>query len=148
MVDRYSYFCWTAQVSQNSQNSSTIIRIIDNWFRMVGYPQYIFSDSGPQFATAEFNAYCQKHYITPLVSSACYPTSNGLAESSVKIVKHLLLKSDSYMDFFLILWFYSCTHIILIMRLIVLNDSIGGHIHIFRDVCFFLNPPLPSYCCI
>ena len=66
---------------------------------MVGYPQYIFSDSGPQFASAEFKAYCQKHYITPLVSSAWYPTSNGLAESSVKIVKHLLLKSDSYMDF-------------------------------------------------
>jgi hypothetical protein len=31
------------------------------------------------------------------------------------------------------------------MKLIVLNDSIGGHIHIIRDVCFFLNPPLPSY---
>jgi hypothetical protein len=66
---------------------------------MVGYPQYVFSDSGPQFSSAEFRAYCHKHYITPLISSACYPTSNGLAESSVKTVKYLLLKSDSYMDF-------------------------------------------------
>jgi hypothetical protein len=49
--------------------------------------------------SAEFKAYCQKHHITPLISSACYPTSNGLAESSVKTVKYLLLKSDSYMDF-------------------------------------------------
>ena len=98
-VDRFSCFCWTKQVPQNAQNSSTIIRIMDNWFRMIGYPQYVFSDSGPQFASAEFKAYCKSHFITPLISSACYPTSNGLAESSVKIVKHLLLKSDSFMDF-------------------------------------------------
>jgi transposase InsO family protein len=65
----------------------------------VGYPQYIFSDSGPQFAAAEFKEYCRKHHITPLVSSACYPQSNGLAESSVKSLKYLLLKSDNYIDF-------------------------------------------------
>jgi transposase InsO family protein len=65
----------------------------------VGYPQYIFSDSGPQFAAAEFKEYCRKHHITPLVSSACYPQSNGLAESSNKSLKYLLLKSNNYIDF-------------------------------------------------
>jgi hypothetical protein len=35
------------------------------------------------------------------------------------------------------------------MKMIVLNDSIGGHIHIIRKVFLFLvPPPLPSYCCI
>jgi hypothetical protein len=34
-----------------------------------------------------------------LVSSACFPKSNSLAESAVKSAKYLLLKSDSYMDF-------------------------------------------------
>jgi hypothetical protein len=97
MVDRYLYFCWTAQLQ--SQTSSTVIKIIDNWFCGVGYPQYVFSDSGPQFAAAEFKEYCKKHHITPLVSSACYPMSNGLAESSVKTIKYLLLKSDNYIDF-------------------------------------------------
>jgi transposase InsO family protein len=91
------YLCWTAQLQ--SQTSSTVIKIIDNWFRGVGYPQYVFSDNGPQFAAAEFKKYCKKHHITPLVSSACYPKSNGLAESSVKYVKYLLLKSDHYIDF-------------------------------------------------
>jgi transposase InsO family protein len=84
MVDRYSYFCWTAQLQ--SQTSSTVIKIIDTWFRGVGFPQYIFSDSGPQFAAAEFKEYCRKHHIIPLVSSACFPQSNGLAESAVKSV--------------------------------------------------------------
>jgi transposase InsO family protein len=80
MVDRYLYFCWTAQLQ--SQTSSTVIKIIDNWFRRVGYPQYVFSYSGPQFAAAEFKEYCKKHHITPLVSSACYPMSNGLVCAS------------------------------------------------------------------
>jgi hypothetical protein len=65
----------------------------------VGFPQYIFSDSGPQFGAAEFKEYCKEHYITPLVSSACFPQSNGLAESAVKSAKYLLLKSENYIDF-------------------------------------------------
>jgi transposase InsO family protein len=97
VCDRYSYFCWTAQL--HTQKSSTVIKIIDTWFQGVGYPQYIFSDSGPQFAAAEFKGYCKGHHITSLVSSACFPKSNGLAESAVKLAKYLLLKSDSYMDF-------------------------------------------------
>jgi hypothetical protein len=97
MCDRYSYFCLTAQL--HTQKSSTVIKIIDTWFHGVGFPQYIFSDSGPQFAAAEFKEYCKGHHITPLVSSACFPKSNSLAASAVKSAKYLLLKSDSYMDF-------------------------------------------------
>jgi hypothetical protein len=33
------------------------------------------------------------------VSSACFPQSNGLAESAVKSAKYLLLKSKNYIDF-------------------------------------------------
>jgi transposase InsO family protein len=95
--DRYSYFCWTAQL--HTQKSSTVIKIIDTWFHAVGFPRYIFSDSGPQFGAAEFREYCKGHYITPLVSSACFPQSNGLAESAVKSAKYLLLKSENYIDF-------------------------------------------------
>jgi hypothetical protein len=97
MCDRYSYFCWTAQL--HTQKSSTVIKIIDTWFHGVGFPQYIFSDSGPQFGAAEFKEYCKEHYITPFVSSACFPQSNGLAESAIKSAKYLLLKSENYMDF-------------------------------------------------
>jgi hypothetical protein len=97
MCDRYSYFCWTAQL--HTHKSSTVIKIIDTWFHGVGFSKYIFSDSGPQFAAAEFKEYCKGHHISPLVSSACFPKSNGLAESAIKSAKYLLLKSDSYMDF-------------------------------------------------
>jgi hypothetical protein len=79
-------------------------------------------------------------------SRAYIISDNG--QTKIVLEEYQFRGSQHNVVFFLILWFYSCTHIILIMRLIVLNDSIGGHIHIFRDVCFFLNPPLPSYCCI
>jgi transposase InsO family protein len=83
----------------HSKIVNTVIRIITAWFRSVGFPQYVYSDSGPQFKAAKFKDYCAKHYITPLVSSACFPQSNGLAEAAVKSVKYLLLKSDNYSDF-------------------------------------------------
>jgi hypothetical protein len=56
-----------------------------------------------------------------------------------------------FVDIFFFSESYGFIHVhivIIMMKFIVLNDSIGGHIHIIRDVCFFLNPPLPSYCFI
>jgi hypothetical protein len=50
MCDRFSYFCWTAQL--NTLKSSTVIMIIDTWLHSVGFPQYNFLDSGPQFGAA------------------------------------------------------------------------------------------------
>jgi hypothetical protein len=97
LCDRFLYFCWAAPL--NTLKSSTVRRIIDTWFHGVGFPQYIYSDSGPQFNAAKFKNYCEKHFSTPLVSSACFPQSNGLAESAVKAAKYLLLKSEYYADF-------------------------------------------------
>jgi transposase InsO family protein len=75
----------------------SLYRYMVSW---CGFPAiYFFSDSRPQFAAAEFKEYCKGHHITPLVNSACFPKSNGLAKSVVKSAKYLLLKSDSYIDF-------------------------------------------------
>jgi transposase InsO family protein len=97
MCDRFSYFCWAAPLS--TLKLSTVIKTMDTWFHGVGFPQYIYSDSGPQFNAAKFKDYCAKHFITPLFSSVCFPQSNGLAEAAVKSVKYLLLKSENYIDF-------------------------------------------------
>jgi hypothetical protein len=50
MCDRFSYFCWAAHLT--TLKSATVIKIIDTWFNGVGFPQYIYSDSGPQFNAA------------------------------------------------------------------------------------------------
>jgi hypothetical protein len=69
------------------------------WFRVVGFPQFMYWVNGLQFDAAEFKDYCAANFITPLNSSSCFPKSNGLAEAAVKRVKYLLLKLDNYSNF-------------------------------------------------
>ena len=47
---------------------------------------------GTQFTAASFGDFLRHWGVTPRVSSPSYPQSNGLAESAVKRVKHLLTK--------------------------------------------------------
>jgi hypothetical protein len=82
MCDRFSYFCWAAPLT--TLKLSTVMKTIDTWFHGVGFPQYIYLDSGPQFNAAEFKDYCAKHFIKPLVSSACFPQSNRSRSRSKK----------------------------------------------------------------
>jgi hypothetical protein len=56
------------------------------------------TDGGPQFRD-EFNTWCNTNYIEHILSSPANPQSNGLAESAVKNMKHLLIKLDSYQAF-------------------------------------------------
>ena len=62
-----------------------------------GLPKVIRSDGGPQFRS-KFSKLCQDHGITHELSSPYNPQSNGLAESAVKQVKYLLIKSEGDMD--------------------------------------------------
>jgi transposase InsO family protein len=88
-VDRYSGFIFTKHLRR--QTASAITTIMQNWFRVFGYPRYIRTDGGPCFRS-EFTEFCDKHRITHELSSAYNPESNGLAESAVKNTKHLLYK--------------------------------------------------------
>jgi hypothetical protein len=47
MCDRYSFFCWVSHLA--TLRTVTVIKIINGWFKILGYPQYIYSDNGPQF---------------------------------------------------------------------------------------------------
>jgi hypothetical protein len=97
MCDRYSFFCWVSRLT--TLRTVTVIQIINGWFKTIGYPQYIYSDNGPQFDSKEFKDYCDGHFITPLNSSPLHAQSNGLSEAAVKAVKYLLIKLDNFADF-------------------------------------------------
>ena len=64
---------------------------LKNWFDLLGWPQTIRSDGGPQYRT-EFDQFSSKCNIKHKLTSPRNPQANGLAESSVKNVKHLLLR--------------------------------------------------------
>ena len=97
MVDKYSGFPWVSPL--RSLTSSAILGKLENWFLDFGLPNVIRSDGGPQFRS-EFDKYCDLKGIKKETSSAYHPKSNGLAESAVKNMKHLLKKSPQSFDAF------------------------------------------------
>lgn len=60
------------------------------WFRTFGVPEEISSDGGPPFKSSEYLKFINEWGITPRLSSAYYPQSNGRAEIAVKIMKRAL----------------------------------------------------------
>ena len=86
-------------VASDTLRTSSVVKVIDSWFKTIGYPQYIYSDNGPQFDSKEFKDYCLGKFIIALNSSPLYAHSNGLSEAAVKAAKYLLIKSNSFADF-------------------------------------------------
>ena len=91
MVDRYSGFLFCEKLSSTA--TTDIVKILNNWFLDFGFPNVIRSDNGPQFRT-NFKLFCDKNNIVHETSSPYNAQSNGLAESGVKSLKHLLLKCE------------------------------------------------------
>ena len=75
-------------------NSANIIKILTNWFNILGFPKIIRSDGGPQFRS-EFDVFCNDNNIKHELLSPYNPSSNGLAEQAVKTAKHLLINCSS-----------------------------------------------------
>ncbi len=81
-------------------SSQAVIAFLKTVFARHGVPCEVFSDNGPQFCSREFDAFAKEWGFQHTTSSPNYPRSNGLAESSVKIVKALMKKShDGKTDF-------------------------------------------------
>ena len=59
---------------------------LTNWFNILGWPEKIRTDGGPQFRS-EFDNFCKSFYIHHELSSPYHPESNGLAEAAVKNAK-------------------------------------------------------------
>lgn len=79
-----------------STSSKAVISYLKTVFPRHGIPCELFSDNGPQFSSCEFAAFAKEWGFQHTTSSPAYPKSNGLAESSVKTVKNLLRKSQTY----------------------------------------------------
>ena len=97
VVDRFSGFPWIRRLYNT--DTASVVKVLLDVFLDWGMPKVIRSDGGPQFRS-KFVEFCDRYGIVHELSSAYYPQSNGLAESAVKSMKHLLLKTkDSHEDF-------------------------------------------------
>ena len=72
--------------------SADVIAAMDEFFSLVGYPTRLRSDNGRQLVSEEAKEYLRKHGVAQETSSPEFPSSNGHAESAVKVAKSLQKK--------------------------------------------------------
>ena len=91
VVDYYSNFIEIDLLT--SQTSTRTITLLKKHFARYGIPRVIVSDGGPQFTSQEFNSFVTSWGISNHTSSPMHQRANGKAESAVKIMKSLLIKT-------------------------------------------------------
>ena len=75
--------------------AKSVISAMVKMMAIMGNPQKIRTDGGPQFKAAEFQNFLERKGIEWCPSSPLFPSSNGHAEVFVKKVKLLLNKMDN-----------------------------------------------------
>ena len=70
--------------------ASQLISASRDVFCMVGVPNTIWSDGGPQFCAKSYQDFLRRWGVAHRVSSPAYPQSNGRAEAAVKTTKKLI----------------------------------------------------------
>jgi len=87
-ADRYSG--WTEVVKSKDGTFRSIEKNFMAWFATHGLPEEISSDGGPPFNSSNYSEFLRSWKISPRLSSAHYPQSNGRAEVAVKTIKRIL----------------------------------------------------------
>ncbi len=99
ITDYYSFY--PEVVNLTSTSTKAVIQGMKSVFARHGIPDLLITDNGPQYASSEFKSFTEDWWFEHKTSSPYFPSSNGLAESSVKTVKNLLKKSlDSNGDMY------------------------------------------------
>ena len=91
VMDYYSNFIEIDLLT--SQTSTRTITLLKKHFARYGIPRVIVSDGGPQFTCQQFNSFMTSWSISHHTSSPMHQRANGKAESAVKIMKSLLIKT-------------------------------------------------------
>jgi len=91
VADEFSGYPFCVRLHKTA--TSNVLNALSDLIATFGYPKFIRSDGGPQFRS-EFQDFCKAHDIRHELSAPYHPQSNGLAESAVKVCKHLLEKCD------------------------------------------------------
>ena len=80
IIDRFSKACRFLPLPKLPSAPETARRVCDHVFRLIGLPQDVVSDRGPQFASGFWRAFCKLIGATVSLSSGYHPESNGLTE--------------------------------------------------------------------
>ena len=93
LIDAHSK--WIEAVCTPSTSSASVINELQTLFAKFGLPETIVTDNGTGFTSQEFKSYLKDNGVQHVTSSPYHPSSNGLAERAVQIVKRGLKKVNS-----------------------------------------------------
>jgi len=93
LIDYYSRYIAVEEVSNTE--SKTICEALEKLFCMLGVPNILVSDNGPQFGSEVFANFLKRWDVIHHTSSPKYPQSNGEAERAVQTVKSLMKKNSN-----------------------------------------------------
>ena len=96
MVDYYSNFIEVDLLT--TMTSVRIVTLLKKHFVRYGIPRMIVSNGGPQFTSQEFTSFMEDWGINHVTSSPMHQRANGKAESAVKIMKSLPVKTHKEGD--------------------------------------------------
>ena len=88
--DFYSKMIFIQCIPPGQSNANKVVSLLKEMFSEHGILEVLHSDSGPQYASAQFTNFCLSWGITHETSSPHYPQSNGFTEACIKSVKHAL----------------------------------------------------------
>lgn len=91
-IDYYSNFIEAEYMS--TTNTSMVIKVLKKQFARFGIPNVLVSDGGPQFTSQEFKVFVNKWGIDHVTSSPHHQQANGKAESAVKNMKRMMMKTQ------------------------------------------------------
>ena len=90
VIDAHSK--WIEAWPVHAATSSATIEKLRTSFAQFGLPETIVSDNGTCFVSEEFESFLQANGIKHVTSAPYHPSSNGLAERAVQILKNGLKK--------------------------------------------------------
>ena len=90
VIDAHSK--WIEAIPLSTATAFTTIQQLRKLFSKFGIPDTIASDNGSQFTATEFQDFCRINGIRHIKVAPYHPSSNGLAERAVRIVKEGLKK--------------------------------------------------------
>ena len=87
-----SHTKWVEAYPTDSATSSKVIELSRTLFAQFGIPEVVVTDNGPCFVSQEFETFLVKNGVKHITSAPYHPSSNGLAERAVQLVKKGLKK--------------------------------------------------------
>ena len=90
IIDAHSK--WIEAIPTSGSTSRVVIEELRFLFSQFGLPECVVSDNGTCFTSAEFKGFLKKNGINQILSAPYHPSTNGLAERAVQVVKKGLKK--------------------------------------------------------